>query len=47
MEKVSFRVPRSQLNSVDEQVEQGDYASRSEWVREAIREQLGGNDGGR
>jgi Arc/MetJ-type ribon-helix-helix transcriptional regulator len=40
MEQVTVRVPASQLDRVDEQVDRGDYASRSEWVRHAIREQL-------
>lgn len=46
MEQVTFRVPESQLEQIDGRVDRGDYASRSEWVREAIREQLTDGRGG-
>jgi len=40
MEQVTFRLPSQQRERIDKHVEAGGYASRSEFVREAVRERL-------
>ncbi len=34
--KISFRLPRKQLEAIEKLVERGEYASISEFVREAV-----------
>jgi len=37
MRKVTLRIPRQQIERVDEIVDRGEYPSRSEAIRDAIR----------
>lgn len=37
-ERVTFRIPRQQLNEVEQLVEAGVYPNRSEAIRQAVRD---------
>jgi antitoxin ParD1/3/4 len=38
MEPVRFRLPKTQLDKIDQMVEEGEFPNRSEAIRQAIRE---------
>lgn len=38
MPRITFRIPREQREVLDERVEAGEFPSRSEALREAVRE---------
>lgn len=43
MERVTLRIPKSQLDQVEELVENGQFPNRSEAIRDAIRDLTGIN----
>jgi Arc/MetJ-type ribon-helix-helix transcriptional regulator len=50
MERVTLRIPKQQIEEVEQMVEQGTYPNRSEAIRSAVREMLDEqreNDNGR
>jgi len=40
MERVTLRIPRQQIEEVEQMVERGKYPNRSEAIRSAVREML-------
>jgi len=44
-ETVGTRLPPSIIEKIDKQVESSEYLTRSDWLRQAIREKIQ-NDGG-
>ncbi|GAD52096.1 hypotheical protein [Halarchaeum acidiphilum MH1-52-1] len=40
MERVTLRIPKQQIEEVEEMVELGKYPNRSEAIRSAVREML-------
>lgn len=44
MERITFRVPNDQYEDIEAVVDNGEYPSRSEFVREAVRDKLNGGD---
>ena len=45
MDRITVRVPEGQLERLDGLVERGEYSSRSEVVRDALRRSLSGGRG--
>jgi Arc/MetJ-type ribon-helix-helix transcriptional regulator len=41
MERITFRIPERQLEAIERQVETGEYPSRSEAIRDALRRLTG------
>jgi len=46
MERVTLRIPRQQVEQVEELVETGEYPNRSEAIRSAVREMINESDAG-
>jgi antitoxin ParD1/3/4 len=46
MERVTLRIPKQQIEEVEEMVEMGEYPNRSEAIRSAVREMLAEQDTG-
>lgn len=46
MDRITVRLPTGQLDAVEAQVDQGEYANRSEAIRDAVREKFN-EEGGR
>ncbi|GAB3669617.1 ribbon-helix-helix protein, CopG family [Halopiger thermotolerans] len=44
MQRITLRVPKTQLEDLDALVDEGEYPNRSEAVREAIQQLLAGDD---
>ena len=44
MERVTLRIPKQQIESVERMVETGEYPNRSEAIRCAVREMLAEQD---
>jgi Arc/MetJ-type ribon-helix-helix transcriptional regulator len=40
MERVTLRIPKQQIEAVEQMVETGEYPNRSEAIRAAVREML-------
>jgi len=40
MERVTLRIPKQQIEEVEEMVDTGEYPNRSEAIRSAVREML-------
>ena len=40
MERVTLRIPKQQIDAVEQMVETGKYPNRSEAIRSAVREML-------
>jgi antitoxin ParD1/3/4 len=40
MERVTLRIPKQQIEEVEQMVERGTYPNRSEAIRSAVREML-------
>ncbi|MFC4358492.1 ribbon-helix-helix domain-containing protein [Halobium salinum] len=40
MERVTLRIPKQQIEAVEQMVETGEYPNRSEAIRSAVREML-------
>jgi Arc/MetJ-type ribon-helix-helix transcriptional regulator len=40
MERVTLRIPKQQIDAVEQMVETGEYPNRSEAIRAAVREML-------
>lgn len=40
MERVTLRIPKQQIDEVEELVNTGDYPNRSEAIRSAVREMI-------
>ena len=40
MERVTLRIPKQQIDEVEQMVERGKYPNRSEAIRSAVREML-------
>ena len=45
MDRVTLRIPRQQVEQVEQLVESGQYPNRSEAIRSAVREMVNENDG--
>ena len=45
MERVTLRIPKQQIEEVEQMVETGEYPNRSEAIRHAVREMLSEQDG--
>lgn len=43
--KITFRVPKSLAKNIEKIVESSKYMSKSDFVRQAVREKLDGNEG--
>jgi len=46
MERVTLRIPKQQIEEVEQMVETGEYPNRSEAIRSAVREMLSEHDTG-
>ena len=44
MERVTLRIPKQQIEEVEEMVETGQFPNRSEAIRSAVRDMLNEND---
>jgi len=44
MERVTLRIPKQQVEQVEQMVETGEYPNRSEAIRSAVREMLSEHD---
>ncbi|MFC6725163.1 ribbon-helix-helix domain-containing protein [Halobium palmae] len=44
MERVTLRIPKQQIEAVEQMVETGEYPNRSEAIRSAVREMLNEQD---
>ncbi|WP_435118108.1 ribbon-helix-helix domain-containing protein [Halolamina sp. C58] len=44
MERVTLRIPRQQVEEVEQMVETGEFPNRSEAIRSAVREMIDEND---
>ncbi|KPN29995.1 nickel responsive regulator [Halolamina pelagica] len=44
MERVTLRIPRQQVEEVEQMVETGEFPNRSEAIRSAVREMINEND---
>jgi len=44
MERVTLRIPKQQIDEVEEMVETGQFPNRSEAIRSAVREMLNETD---
>lgn len=40
MERVTLRIPKQQIDAVEQMVESGQYPNRSEAIRSAVREMI-------
>ena len=47
MERVTLRIPKQQIEEVEQMVDTGEFPNRSEAIRSAVREMLNEHDGGR
>ncbi|PSP22316.1 transcriptional regulator [Halobacteriales archaeon QH_10_65_19] len=47
MERVTLRIPKQQIEEVEQIVETGEYPNRSEAIRSAVREMLAEQDTGK
>ena len=47
MERVTLRIPKQQIEEVEQMVETGEYPNRSEAIRSAVREMLNEQGEGR
>jgi Arc/MetJ-type ribon-helix-helix transcriptional regulator len=47
MERVTLRIPKQQIEEVEQMVETGEYPNRSEAIRSAVREMLAEQDDSR
>jgi len=47
MERVTLRIPKQQIEEVEQMVETGEYPNRSEAIRSAVREMLAEADTGK
>ena len=47
MERVTLRIPKQQIEEVEQMVETGQYPNRSEAIRSAVRDMLDEQDEGR
>jgi len=45
MERVTLRIPKQQIEEVEQMVETGEYPNRSEAIRSAVREMINERDG--
>lgn len=45
MERVTLRIPKQQIEEVEQMVETGQFPNRSEAIRSAVREMIDENDG--
>jgi len=45
MERVTLRIPKQQIEEVEQMVETGEFPNRSEAIRSAVREMLNEHDG--
>jgi Arc/MetJ-type ribon-helix-helix transcriptional regulator len=45
MERVTLRIPKQQIEEVEQMVETGEFPNRSEAIRSAVREMLNEQDG--
>ncbi|MFD1588074.1 ribbon-helix-helix domain-containing protein [Halorientalis brevis] len=44
MERVTLRIPKQQIEEVEQMVETGEYPNRSEAIRSAVRDMLNEHD---
>jgi Arc/MetJ-type ribon-helix-helix transcriptional regulator len=44
MERVTLRIPKQQIEEVEQMVETGEYPNRSEAIRSAVRDMLAEQD---
>jgi antitoxin ParD1/3/4 len=44
MERVTLRIPKQQIEEVEQMVETGEYPNRSEAIRSAVRDMLSEQD---
>jgi len=47
MERVTLRIPKEQIEEVEQMVDTGEYPNRSEAIRSAVREMLAEQETGR
>ncbi|WP_302082534.1 ribbon-helix-helix domain-containing protein [Salinibaculum rarum] len=47
MERVTLRIPKQQIEEVEQMVDTGEYPNRSEAIRSAVREMLAEQDTGK
>ena len=47
MERVTLRIPKQQIEEVEQMVETGEFPNRSEAIRSAVRDMLKEQSGGR
>lgn len=47
MERVTLRIPKKQIEEVEQMVETGEFPNRSEAIRSAVRDMLNEHDRGR
>lgn len=47
MERVTLRIPKQQIDEVEQMVETGQFPNRSEAIRAAVREMLNEHDQGK
>lgn len=47
MERVTLRIPKQQIEEVEEMVEMGEFPNRSEAIRSAVRDLINEHDAGR
>ena len=47
MERVTLRIPKEQIEEVEQMVETGEYPNRSEAIRSAVREMLAEQETGK
>ena len=47
MERVTLRIPKQQVEEVEQMVDSGEFPNRSEAIRSAVREMLAEQDTGR
>ena len=45
MERVTLRIPKQQIDEVEQMVETGEFPNRSEAIRSAVRDMLSEQDG--
>ena len=47
MERVTLRIPKQQIEAVEQMVDSGQYPNRSEAIRAAVREMIDEQEAGR
>ncbi|WIV65831.1 ribbon-helix-helix domain-containing protein [Natrialbaceae archaeon AArc-T1-2] len=47
MERVTLRIPKQQIEEVEQLVDSGEFPNRSEAIRSAVREMINEQDDGR